>query len=108
MKLGKIYVEHAGSDIYAALKTSLLTAKREKCAIVQLYINLTDPHAPFAYEQAKALGYFCTGILPCTTIGDYLTMQCLVSDIVDYNTFQTIEPFTTLISKIQKLDPNEG
>lgn len=108
MKIGKVFVERAGDDIYYALKTSLLAIKREKCAIVELFINMLDGGAPYAYEKAKELNYFCTGILPCAEKGDYLTMQCLLSDVVDYNSLQTIEPFTTIVNKIRNLDPNES
>ncbi len=108
MKIGKVFIERAGSDIQATLKNSLLATKREKCAVVELFINMSDPCAPFTYEKAKEFDYFCTGILPCTQNGDYLTMQCLLSDVVDYDALHTIEPFTTLSSYVRGLDPNEG
>lgn len=108
LKIGKVFIEHAGSDIHSALKTSLLATKREKCAVVELFINLSDACAPFAYEAAKDFDYFCTGLLPCSQNGDYLTMQCLLGGIVDYDTLRTIEPFTTLLQHIRGLDPNEG
>ena len=72
-----------------------------------MYINLSDPSAPYCYESAKSEKFFCTGIIPQGVAGDYLTLECLLNEVVDYDEMQTIEPFTTLLAQIRKLDPNE-
>ena len=107
MRLGKYFVEQAGSDFPQELKNVMRTLKREKCAVAEMFINLSDQAAPFAYQAAKKYDFFCTGIMPQTTCGDYLTMEWLMNDVVDYEIIKTIEPFTTLLNHIKTLDPNE-
>jgi serine/threonine-protein kinase RsbW len=108
MRLGKCFIEKAGADVMQNLKRSVLILKQEKCAVAELYINLSDPAAPHAYQNAKTFNFFCTGILPQSSKGDYLVMECLMNDVVDYDTVKTIEPFTSLLHHIRRLDPNEG
>jgi len=107
MRLGKCFIEKAGSDRVKKLKDIMLSLKREKCAVAEFYINLSDPGAPYAYQTAKKFNFFCTGIIPQSIKGDYLVMECLMNDIVDYETIKTIEPFTRLLEHIRKFDPNE-
>jgi serine/threonine-protein kinase RsbW len=107
MCLGKCFIEKTGTDLMGELKRIMLNLKREKCAVAELYINLSDSAAPKAYEAAKKYNFFCTGIMPQSTNGDYLVMECLMSDVVDYDAIKTIEPFTNLLNWIRKLDPNE-
>jgi len=108
MRLGKYFIEKAGKDILQRLKRSILVFKQEKCAIAEIYLNLSDIAAPYTYELAKKHEFFCTGIMPQSKNGDYLVMECLMNDVVDYEAIKTIEPFTSLLNHVRKLDPNEG
>ena len=86
----------------------MLTLKKEKCAVAELFINLSDIAAPFAYEEAKKFDFFCTGIIPFSNKCDYLVMECLMNEIVDYEAIKTVEPFTSLLEHVRKFDPNEN
>ena len=108
LRMGKSFIEKTGGDILKALKRMMLTLKHEKCAVAEMYINLSDPAAPFAYQTAKKFNFFCTGFLPQSDRGDYLVMECLMNDVVDYDALKTIEPFTALLNHVRKLDPNEN
>ena len=108
MRLGKCFIEETGANIEEELKRTMLTAKREKCAVVEMYINLSDAAAPYAYDCAKKHNFFCTGIMPQSAKGDFLMMECLMNEVVDYEEIKTIEPFTGLLNYIKKLDPNEN
>jgi len=108
MRIGKCFIEKAGADFLQRLKRNILILKQEKCAIAEMYINLSDPAAPYAYECAKKYDFFCTGIMPQSKNGDYLVMECLMNDVVDYEAIKTIEPFTSLLNHVRRLDPNEG
>ena len=108
MRVGKYKVESIGADFSEHIKHAFITAKVEHCAIIEMYINLSAPCAPFAYEIAKGEKFFCTGIIPQGHTGDYLTLECLLNEVVNYDEFQTIEPFTGLLDQIRKLDPNES
>jgi serine/threonine-protein kinase RsbW len=108
MRLGKYFIEKTGDDITKELKNTMLTLKQEKCAIAEIVINLSDPAAPYAYQSAKKINFFCTGIMPQTDKGDYLVMECLMNDVVNYGEIKTVEPFTSLLEHIRKLDPNEN
>lgn len=108
MRLGKCFIEKTGEDVMKELKRIMLTLKQEKCVIAEMYINLSDPAAHHAYQTAKKFNFFCTGILPQSHNGDYLVMECLMNEVVDYEAIKTIEPFTGLLEHIRKMDPNEN
>ena len=108
MRVGKYFIEKTGADLGTELKQTMLTIKREKCAIAEIYINLSDPAAPHAYQATKKHDFFCTGLMPQSANGDYLMMESLMNEVVDYEAVKTIEPFTSLLNHIRKLDPNEN
>jgi len=108
LRMGKCFVEKAGGDILDVLKRMMLTLKHEKCAVAEMYINLSDPATPYTYQTAKKFNFFCTGFLPLSVRGDYLVMECLMNDVVDYDAIKTIEPFTGLLQHVRQFDPNEN
>lgn len=107
-RLGKFYIEKSGKDIEEEIKHAMFTFRKEKCAVVELYLNVLDPVAPFAYEELKKYQFFCTGFLPMSDKGEYLIMEYLISEVVNYDNVTTIEPFTTLLNQIKSLDPNKN
>ena len=107
MRIGKCFIEKIGVDIVQKLKKNILILKQEKCAVAGIYINLSDPAVPYVYDLAKKYDFFCTGIMPQSNNGDYLVMECLMNEVVDYEAIKTIEPFTSLLNYVRRLDPNE-
>ena len=108
LKLAKIYVDVAGEDWENTLKNYILSIKRSKSRVIELYININHPSAVYAYEVAKSLNFFATGILPMSDKGDYLTTECLLNEVMDYDSVKTIETFTPILNIIKTLDPDKN
>lgn len=107
LKLAKIFVDVAGNDWETVLKNYILSIKRSKSKVIELYINVNHPSAIHAYDVAKKFNFFATGILPLSDTGDYLTAECLMNEVIDYDALQTIEPYTSILKIVRALDPNE-
>lgn len=101
----RIYAESVGTDCYGALRRALHDSKRLGCELTELMINLRDPAAPSAYDDARELGFFCAGMLPACSDRDLLLMQNTMSRAVDYETIQTTESFRRLLEDVRGFDP---
>lgn len=106
-QLAKIYLSSAGDNWKQQLKQFLLSVKKSNCKVIEMYMNLLSPSIPYAYNIAIDFDFFCTGVLPLSTEGDFLMMQCTLSDVVEYDKLCTIEPYSSMLSQIKLLDPNE-
>ncbi|MBU4440765.1 MAG: ATP-binding protein [Acetobacterium sp.] len=102
--LGKLFINQTGDDIAQQLKLALLTLKKEKCPVILLYLNLTDPGINFAYQEAVLCGFFNVGCLPLSSAGDYLCMELLVEQEIDYDTIEMTPSFRLLLDELQLLD----
>jgi len=107
LKLAKIFVDVAGEDWESTLRNYILSIKRSNSKVIEIYINIVHPSAIFAYDVAKKFNFFATGILPLSDNGDYLTAECLMNEVVDYDALKTIEPYTSILKIVRSLDPNE-
>ena len=105
MSIGRTYIDRTGEDCRQRMRRELHGLKAVGCEIAEIMINIQDPSAPYAYEAAKDLGYFCTGMFPVSSGCDYLMMQNTMSRIVDYSSIKTTEPFGKLVGMVRDLDP---
>ena len=105
MSVGRTYIDRTGEDHLQVMRRELRGLKGIGCEIAELMINIQDPSAPYAYETAKGLGYFCTGMFPVSSGCDYLIMQNPMSRIVDYSFIKTTDSFGRLVAMVRDLDP---
>ncbi|MBC3796865.1 ATP-binding protein [Acetobacterium tundrae] len=99
--LGKLFINQTGADIDQQFRLALKTLKKEKCPVVLLYLNLFDPGIAFAYQVAVAQDFFWVGCLPMSNDGDYLCMELLLDDVIDFNLIDTTPAFTALLKDLQ-------
>lgn len=64
---GEAFPEH--------LAAALQAEAARKDGTVNLFLSLSRPGSAAAYEEARRLGFFPTGILPCTGDGTYLLLH---------------------------------
>ncbi len=104
----RITIYEIGKDIAERIKRDVLEAKRNGTAMIQLCLSMDKPGVYQAYEAAKAQGFFCTGLLPVTGMGDVLLMTNLFENMVDYENIQLLEPYKPLLEMVRKLDPDRN
>ena len=105
--LGRIIIYRTGRDVAQRLRLAVTELKRQNVEVIELFIQINEPGAQTAYLAAEEIGFFCTGLIPFGRRGDMLMMENLFSQSVDYDTFQTVEPFTGVIRNIRALDPDQ-
>ena len=105
MSVGRTYIDRTGEDHLQVMRRELRGLKGIGCEIAELMINIQDPSASYAYEPAKGLGYFCTGMFPVSSGCAYLIMQNPMSRIVDYSSIKTTDSFGRLVAMVRDLDP---
>ncbi|MDD5629066.1 MAG: ATP-binding protein, partial [Elusimicrobia bacterium] len=73
----EIYLERCGRDAVAQVRASLHDLCLRQLGAVYLYLNLEGPATYFLAPEFEKLGFFFSGILPQTDIGDTLVLQYL-------------------------------
>lgn len=102
---GRIVVNHIGSDIIARLRSSDNYLRTQNCKVIMLYLTVNVEESAMAYDTAVELGYFCTGLFMACSDRDYLIMESVMFSKVDYDSLQTIEPYTGLLNLVREGDP---
>jgi len=102
MKAGKIVVTQAYTDFESELNQIARAMRKNKIEMTEMFINLTDPAAPYAYKTAKDAGYFFTGLMPCAENCDYLVMQNVFGAEIDFSAITTIGEYTDLLDYVKK------
>jgi serine/threonine-protein kinase RsbW len=106
---GEIWVEAPGRDALARVRSSLRDFKLRKLGAIYLYLPLEDPATHFLAPALEKLGFFFSGILPRTDVGDALILQCIDNLEMDYGKIQVLtEPGRRLIEYVRERDPNRA
>ena len=105
-KSATIKIIKSGKDSFQQLKEEVYLLKLQKVEMIELMIPLCDQSAPFLYDVAKECGFFFTGLLPHTAEGDFLLMQNLMGNAVNYQLIRTEGCFYDLLEHIKRFDPS--
>ena len=99
-------VRRIGEDIEERLTSEYEGQVSRGCKVSRLLLNLCDPNAPVAYDIAKSLGYFCTGMFPGCSDLDYLIMMNPMGRPIEYGSLVIHEKYAGLLDLVKKLDPD--
>ena len=103
----EIWVEEPGNDLVKQVKTSLHDLCLKQLGAIYLYLSLEDPSTSSLASELEKLGFFFSGILPQTDIGDTLVLQYLNNLELDYSKIQVLtDTGKELIAYIKEKDPN--
>jgi serine/threonine-protein kinase RsbW len=100
-------VRHVGADLGERLKAIMHGARQARTEVGQLFLPLTDSALPLAVEEAEALGWFVTGMLPeGSAAGDVLLMHWLNGWAVDYDAIEMArDDGKVLLNEVRARDP---
>ena len=103
LKMSKIIINKAGEDLAVELDQSVKDCIKRKTEMSELVIKLNLPSCPYAYETAKKCGFSISGIIPGGEAGDYLIMQMLPGDSMNYDDLIVVGEFEELRNDIVKI-----
>ncbi len=107
LKMTKIIVTKAGDELESELQKAVMDAVKRKSEMAELVINLTLPSCAYAYEVAQKCGFTFSGIIPGSENGDYLIMQMLPGDRMDYSKLVLVGEFEELKNQITDIVGNK-
>lgn len=107
MQITKMILKEASDDLESLLKQNLKNAIRNKIEMVELAILLNRPSAGYAYGVAKDCGFSLSGVMPGGANGDYLIMQLLPGETIDYDRLVLEGGFAELRDDIIRLASEE-
>ncbi len=93
--------EAVGEDFTNELGRFLLEAQKADMQMLEFLINMSSSLTELAYGQLKDSGFFFTGVLPLCKNGNYLMMQKITGEPIDFAAVLTMEKFTQLLEKVR-------
>lgn len=106
-RCGSVNIFEYGKDWQKSLSNDIYELKCQEVEMIHINLAIEDPAFPAVYEYAKKEGFFFTAVFPCTDCGDMIKMQKMLLRTVDYDGLVTVEPYTTLLNMVRKLDPDQ-
>ncbi len=103
LQMTKILLYEGGADAEETLKGAIDQAIRRKSEMIELVILLNSPSCEYSYQTAKECGFALSGIIPGGENGDYIIMQMLPGDKIDYDKLVMVGEFEEMKNDILKL-----
>jgi len=102
-----IWVLRTGSNVVEAVRRTLRMLNVGGTVTVLLYLSLEDGTAAVNTDDFEKMGFFFSGILPDTSIGDVMILQNHSNIDIDYSAIKILPGETeVLLDYIRKCDPN--
>ncbi len=103
----EIFLSQYGANVVREVKHILRDLCVKQVAAINLFLNLEDPLTYFMTPKFEEMGFFFSGILPRTDIGDTLILQYLNNVGFDYEKVMTYSDMAKeTLAYIRKCDPN--
>lgn len=96
LQMTSILLRESSDDLEPLLQDAVRNAIRKKNEMIELLILLNSPSCEYGYLTAKKCGFVFSGIIPGGENGDYLVMQILPGDKLDYEKLVTVGQFDEL------------
>ncbi len=100
LKMSKIIIRKAGDDLGQMLGQYIKDSIKQKSEMVELVICLNSSSCAYAYECAKKNQFSLSGIIPGSENGDYLIMQMLPGDSMNYDDLVLVGEFEEIRNDI--------
>ncbi len=100
ISVGQLMVDSAPSDMQGDLDAMMHDFSRNHIAMIEAYVNISDPSAQYVYDQLKQRGFFFSGILPGSSRGEYMIMQNLMGSDVEWDKIVAIGGYSEILSYV--------
>lgn len=107
-KGGRICIFEIGVDVADRLRRDVLQAKRNGILMLELCIAMDSPGVAAAYEAARELGFFFTGVFAGTRKGDLMMLDLILSQSVNYERIHVIDSARGFLDAVRQLDPDQA
>lgn len=103
----EIFVKACGPDVISEVKAILRSLCLKQIASITLLQNLGDPSTFFMTAEFEKMGFFFSGILPMSLVGDALILQYLNNVEFDYDKVVILTDLAKeILQYIKAHDPN--
>lgn len=103
----EIRIARYGAGVVKEVRAILRDLCLKQAASINLLLNLQDPATPFLVADFERLGFFFSGILPRTGIGEALVLQYLNNVAFDYDKVMVYTDVAReILAYIRERDPN--
>jgi serine/threonine-protein kinase RsbW len=103
----EIYIKAYGPDVLKQVRMTLRSFCLGQMSCINLFLGLKYPETYWLTTEFEKMGFFFSGILPETQIGDALNLQYLNNVEFDYGKIMLLSDISKeMLAYIQERDPN--
>lgn len=102
ISVGQILIDNAPADFEQDLDGMMRDFQRNQLAMSKAYVNISNPSAAAVCALLKERGFFFSGILPGSSHGEYLIMQNLMGNPVEWDKIVVIEGYREMLDYIRE------
>ena len=107
LKMKRIVLTEAGSDIEQILTDTVTDSVRQKHEMIELFISLRTPSCEKGFIAAEKCRFTLSGLIPGSENDDYIVMQLLIKNARHYDQLVTVGEFEDLTQDIIRLTTKE-
>lgn len=97
----EVTVDRVGRDFGEEFEMWFKDCYKNNVEMMKVYLNMQDTSAVKGYELLKEKGFFFTGILPGADSGEYLIMQNLMGQTMEWDKVVVIESYQELFDYVR-------
>lgn len=102
-----IWISGYGMNVIKEIRTILKELCIKQISCIKLIVSLEDPLTYFLASEFEKMGFFFSGIMPETSIGDALILQYLNNIEFDYGKIKLCTDYgKDILAYIKSCDPN--
>jgi len=108
LNFARIRVDRYGLNIVADIRLKVRELCLQRCDVIHLVLNLSDPQTSCFSSRFEELGFFFAGVVPYgLPSGDALILQYLNTVSAPYSAIQAASHFAAdLVAYVKSCDPN--
>ncbi len=105
----EIFLKQYGSNILKEIKAILRDLCVKQIASITMFLSLENPLTYFVEPELEKMGFFFSGIMPYSTVGDSIILQYLNNVSLDYNKIVAYsDTAKEILNYIKSNDPNQN
>lgn len=98
----EIQIDNAPESFSEDLKNMMMELYKNHAEMAEVYLNISNPSAVWAYEVLEQEGFYFSGIIPCSEKGDYMIMANLMDIPMEWDKLVAVEGYQEIVEYIRK------
>lgn len=102
LKMAEIQIDNAPESFSEDLSEMMRDLSSNRIEMIEVYLNISNPSASWAYEILEGEGFYFSGIIPCSEKGEYMIMANLMGIPMEWDKLVTDGDYSEVVEYIRE------